>query len=103
VSPHRPRHRLLQGRRPVLTHDQRRIAAHCYCWDDLARMIAANAEIGNASWCTAFAGIFGDVNAVLHYMPRPTARIIRFPERGNEIAKIRAELEEMRKTVRGGC
>jgi hypothetical protein len=27
------------------------------------------------------------------------ARIIKFPERRNELAKLRAEIEEMRKTV----
>jgi hypothetical protein len=36
-------------------------------------------------------------------MPLCTARIIKFPERRNEFAKLRAELEEVRKTVRGGC
>jgi hypothetical protein len=28
-----------------------------------------------------------------------TARVIKFPERRSEIAKLRAEIEEMRKTV----
>ena len=45
------------------------------------------------------------LHAPLHgrYMPLCTARIIKFPERRNEFAKLRAELEEVRKTVRGGC
>ena len=37
--------------------------------------------IGAASWCRPFGGLFGDPNAALHYMPRDTARIIKFPAR----------------------
>jgi hypothetical protein len=44
-------------------------------------------------------GIFGNLDAALHYLPCRAARILKFPERGSEIARLRAEIEEMRKTV----
>jgi hypothetical protein len=45
------------------------------------------------------ASIFGNLNAALHSLPCRTARILKFPERRNDFAKLRAEIEEMRKTV----
>jgi hypothetical protein len=49
-----------------------------------------------------FYGIFGDLNAALHYMPCHTARVIQFPGHRTEIARLRAEIEELRKTVSVG-
>jgi hypothetical protein len=93
------RRRIIQ--RPVLTHNQWRLLQR-YAMDP-ERAMLANCAIGNASWCTPFAGIFGDLNAALYYLPCRAAQILRFPERRSSLAKLRAEIEEMRKTVRGGC
>ena len=46
-----------------------------------------------------FWGVFGDPTIVLRYASPYTPRVIKFPERRNEIAKLRTEIEEMRKTV----
>jgi hypothetical protein len=100
VPPRRPRHRLLHGRRrPVLTHDELRLMRH-YVMDP-ERVTLINRAIGMTG--LLFGGIFGDLNAALHYLPCHTARVIQFPGHRTEIARIRAEIEEMRKTVRGGC
>jgi hypothetical protein len=32
-------------------------------------------------------------------LPCRAARILKFPERGNDLAKLKAEIEEMRKTI----
>ena len=50
-----------------------------------------------------FSDIFGNLNAALHHMPYHMARILKFPERRSEIARLKAEIKELRKTVRGGC
>jgi hypothetical protein len=38
----------------------------------------------------------------MNYRPRYTARIIRFPERRSDIAKLRSEIAEMMRTVSVG-
>ena len=86
--------------RRVLTHDRRRVMWHHFACQDFERLWRANVAIGNASSCHAFSGCFGDPNYGLH---RDTANIIKFPERRSDIAKLRAEIEEMNRTVRGGC
>jgi hypothetical protein len=48
---------------------------------DQARIEECRLAIGGASSCP-FGGIFGNPNTVLHYMPRPMARIITVPARG---------------------
>jgi hypothetical protein len=65
---------------------------------DRKRVELARMAIGAASWCSPFSGMFGD--AALCYMPRETAKVIKFPERRSDIAKLRAELEEMRTLIR---
>ena len=47
-----------------------------------------------------FWGVFGDPTIVLRYASPYTARIIKFPERRSEIAKLRAEIEELQRTFR---
>ncbi len=69
---------------------------------DPGRVDVCRAAIGVAPWC-GFNGIFGNPYAVQHYMPRHTARILAFPERRIELGKIRDELAELRRTIRGGC
>ncbi len=61
---------------------------------DLQCVELARLAIGAASW-RPLGGLFGNPN----YMPHDTARVIKFPERRSELAKLRAEIEEMRKTV----
>ena len=46
-----------------------------------------------------FWGVFGDPTTLLRYVPLYTARIIKFPERRSDLAKLRAEIEEMEKIV----
>jgi hypothetical protein len=46
-----------------------------------------------------FWGVFGDPTILLRYAPLYTARVIKFPERRSDLAMLRAEIEEMRKTV----
>jgi len=46
-----------------------------------------------------FLGVFGNLNAALHQAFFYTARIIRFPERRGDLAKLRAELNELRRTI----
>ena len=82
-------------RRFRLYHDDRRVLLHRHGYVDQARLIKANAEIGNASWLHAFAGIFGNLNDALHYLPCRVAKIIKFPERRSEIARLRAEVAEL--------
>jgi hypothetical protein len=65
--------------RTSLSHDQRRITAHDFGFIDPQRTADASAEVGNASWVHPFGDLFGNLNAVLHYMPRDSARIIKFP------------------------
>jgi hypothetical protein len=86
-------------RRFRLYHDDRRVLLHRHGYVDRARIAEANAEIGNASWVHPFRDIFGKLNAALHYLPCHAARILKFPERRSDLARLRAEIEEMRKTV----
>jgi hypothetical protein len=97
LRPERPR--TLRYQR-CKSHDERRVAGHPL---DLERFERARAAIGQASWCQsqAFAGIFGDANAFP--IPHPMARVLAFPGCfGGELAAVRAELEELRRVVRGG-
>jgi hypothetical protein len=43
--------------------------------------------------------VFG-THAVLNYMQYHVARILKFPERRSELAKLRAEVEELTRTFR---
>jgi hypothetical protein len=83
--------------RVSLSHDRRRLMQHHVI--DPKRIEVGRASIGAASWCYRFGACFGDTNYGLH---RDTAHIIKFPERRSDIAKLRAELEEMKRT-RGGA
>jgi hypothetical protein len=51
----------------------------------------------------AFAGIFGSPTAALCQLPYYTAPVINFPERRSDLAKLKAEIAEINRTVRGGC
>ena len=88
-------------RRFRLYHDDRRVLLHRHGYVDRARIADANAAIGSASWLHLFWGVFGDPTILLH-MPYHMARVIRFPDRRSELAKIRAEIKELRKTVSVG-
>jgi hypothetical protein len=79
----------------VLTHNQWRLLQHYVI--DPERVMLANCMIGMTG--SPFWGVFGDPTLVLRYASPYTARVIKFPERRNEIARLRAEIEEMRKTV----
>ena len=82
--------------RHVFSHDHRRLAWHYLGHLDPERVALINRMIGMMG--SPFRCVFGDPTIVLRYAPRYTARVIKFPERRNEIAKLRAEIEEMRKT-----
>ena len=82
--------------RYVLSHDQRRLAWH-WCHVDQARVELGRRSIGAASWVHPFGEIFGDLKAVLRRVPRHVARVLKFPERRNEIAKLRSEIEEIKR------
>jgi hypothetical protein len=88
------RRRIIQ--RHVLSHDQLRLMRHYVI--DPERVALINCVIGMT--VSPFWGVFGDPTILLRYMPLYTGRIIKFPERRSEIAKLRAEIEEMRVSVR---
>jgi hypothetical protein len=96
----RPR-RAPRTSRLALSHSDRRLMLHRHGHFDWQRLVDANAEIGMTG--SPFSGIFGNLNAALHYLPCHTARVIQFPGHRTEIARLRVEIEELRKTVRGGC
>ena len=73
-----------------------------YGYVDPERTWRARIAIGNASWLQSFFGIFGDPTILLRYAPRYTARVIKFPERRSELARLKAEIKELRKTVSVG-
>jgi hypothetical protein len=77
--------------RQTVTHDQHLII-------DPQRVELGRASVGVTRG--PFYGVFGTPNAVLHSMPRRTARVLAFPGwlRG-EIVTLRAELEEIRRTM----
>ncbi len=103
MTPPLPRpHRAPRKLRLTLVHSDRRLTLHRSGRIDQARVANVNAQVGNASWVCPFGGIFGDINAALHYMPCHTARVIKFPERRNEIAKLRSEIQEVSRTVSVG-
>jgi hypothetical protein len=60
----------------------------------------------NCDWqcvmASLFWGVFGDPTILLRYAPLYTARIIKFPERRSELARLKAEIKELRKTVSVG-
>jgi hypothetical protein len=97
----RERRRIVQ--RPVLTHDRRRVTEHYFGYVDLKRLIDANAEVGNAAWMHPFSKIFGNLNGALHHMPHDTARVLKFPERRSDLARLRSEIQEMKRSVSVGA
>jgi hypothetical protein len=82
----------------LLSHNQHRLRQH-FGYIDPKRVELARASIGAASWRSAFSGIFGDATTALHYMPLYSATIISFPERRSELARLRAEIEELKRCV----
>jgi len=65
-----------------MSHDRRRLMLRYFGHVDLGRLWRANIAIGNASWCHAFSGCFGDPNA-LHHTPR--AHVIKFPAKAGRL------------------
>jgi hypothetical protein len=96
-------HRAPRKLRLTLSHHDRRLMLHRSGCGDQARIANANAEVGNASWMHLFGAIFGDPNAALKYMPCNTARVIQFPERRSELAKLRGEIAEMSRILAVGA
>jgi hypothetical protein len=69
---------------------------------DPAAQGRARASVGQAEWLQPFSRLFGNPDAFSE--PRQMARIIAFPGCfQGELAQIRAELEELKRTIRGGC
>jgi hypothetical protein len=83
------------SRRCVLSHSDWRKLGHWYGFIDPERTWRARIAIGNASWLHPFWGVFGDPTILLSCAPRYTARVIEFPERRSEIARLRGEIEEL--------
>jgi hypothetical protein len=88
--------------RRLLTHDEHRLRQH-FGYIDPRRVDLARMSIGAASWCSPFRGIYGEVAP--HSMPVCSATILKFPDRRSDIAKLRAEVEELRRfiSVRACC
>jgi hypothetical protein len=61
----------------------------------------ANLMIGMTG--SPFGRVLGDPRILLGHMPLYTAKVIKFPERRSKLARLRAEVEEIRRSVRGGC
>jgi hypothetical protein len=89
------RRRIIQ--RHVLSHDQYRLMRHYVV--DPEHVMLANRMIGMTG--SPFWGVFGDPAILLH-MPYHMARILKFPERRSELARLKAEIKELRKTVSVG-
>jgi hypothetical protein len=79
-----------------ISHNRRRVAAHYFGPIDPRRTAVGNAAIDTAPRCDRLFGCFGSL-AGPHYAPY-MARIFRFPERRSEIAKLRAEIAEIKRT-----
>jgi hypothetical protein len=79
--------------RRVASHDERRVATHRFGRLDLERVWLANIAIGIPAW---WVGLFGDARALSYVVPQ----VLRFPERRSEIAKLRAEIEELTRIFR---
>jgi hypothetical protein len=88
------RRRIIQ--RYVVSHDQLRLKRHYV--SDPERVALINCMIGMTG--SPFWGVFGDPTIVLRYASPYTPRVIKFPERRSEIAKLRAEIEELQRTFR---
>jgi hypothetical protein len=78
-------------------HDQHRLVRHFNI--DPERVEFCRASVGAASWCIPFGGVFGRTYAVLHHGPYYTARVLAFPERRSELAKISDEIAEMERIL----
>src|SRR5229473_1270622 len=76
--------------RHVLSHAQQRIRWHYLGHFDPEGVAQVNCMIG-----LPWASVFGNPNAASYYV----VRIIKFPERRNELAKLRAEIEEMNRKL----
>jgi hypothetical protein len=87
------RRRIIQ--RHVLSHDQFRLMRHYVI--DPERVMLANCVIGMTG--SPFWGVFGAPTIVLRYASPYMAKIIKFPERCSEPAKLRAEIAEMSRIV----
>jgi hypothetical protein len=81
--------------RHIASHDERRVAAHRFWPRDPQRLWLANIAIGWPWW----AGLFGDPRAAWALSYFYVSNVIRFPERRSEIAKLRAEIGEIRANI----
>jgi len=88
------RRRIIQPH--VLSHDQYRLMRHYVI--DPERVMLANRMIGITG--SPFWGVFGELTIALRYAPDTQRAMTKFPERRNEIAKLRAEIEELQRTFR---
>jgi hypothetical protein len=93
LPPMRRRRASRTWRRHTLSHDDRRLILHESGYLDPERLWLANIAIAKPPW---WAGLFGDPRAVAYVVPQ----IIIFPERRSEIARLRAEVEELARTFR---
>ena len=93
--------------RIVFEHDERRRGRQCR-WHDLRRLVAHHlqGDLQRARDCYVgatvlpFAGIFGSLIGDPNLVPPCQARVISFPRRAiNELAELRVEIEQMRRTL----
>jgi hypothetical protein len=80
-------------------HDDKRVLSHRHGRLDPERVWLVNVLIALPACWT---GMFGNAHSAMDYRPRYTARIIRFPERRSDIAKLRSEIAAMMRTVSVG-
>jgi hypothetical protein len=79
-----------------ISHNRRRVAGHYFGPRNPMRLAVANAAIGAAPRYDRLFGCCGTIVGPHFFY---FAKIIRFPERRSEIAKLRAEVAELRKTI----
>ena len=87
------RRRIIQ--RHVLTHDQYRILRHYVIDPERAMLVNLLISMVGLPW----ADVLGSPNAALHQPFFYTGRIIKFPKRRSGIAKLKAELEEVKRAI----
>jgi hypothetical protein len=77
-------------------HDDRRVLLHRHGCLDPERVWLANIMIALPACWT---GLFGDPRALTYVVPYHGARILKFPERRSEIAKMRSEIQAVRSEI----
>ena len=83
----------------IASHGDRRLVSHAGGHLDPQRVWLANITIGSPWWT----GLFGDPRAAWSLSFWMPPNVLRFPERRSEVARLRSEIAEMRKSVRAAA